>query len=58
MPILASGVFVCYSLCTGREGQLLVLLVRVSVGLDDVLAEMGINEGYYERGGFICKLPI
>ena len=53
MPISASGVFVCYSLCTGREGQLLVLLVRVSVGLDDVLAEMGINEGYYERGGFI-----
>ena len=50
MPISASGVFVCYSLCTGREGQLLVLLVRVSVGLDDVLAEMGINEGFYERG--------
>ena len=50
MPILSSGVFVCYSLCTGREGHLLVLLVRVSVCLDDVLLKMSINEGFYERG--------
>ena len=51
MPILGSGVFVCYSLCTRREGHLLVLLVRVSVCLDDVAcAKMGINEGFYERG--------
>ena len=50
MPILASGVFLCYCLYGGREGPLLVLLVRVSVCLDDVLAKMGINEGFYERG--------